>query len=141
MELVDISSPRKDSLNSEKIKLLLQTENTKYTVIKNESLTESSSSWWNSFGFPAKLDENAKYQRIFGYVSCFKCYQTFIYSAKNGTTRLSEHQNKCATIISSSSSSITIDQSNISSSSSIIIDQSISTSSLTQSTLHLKDHH
>ncbi|CAF2648409.1 unnamed protein product [Rotaria sp. Silwood2] len=143
MELVDISSPRKDSLNSEKIKLLLQTESTKYTVIKKKSSTASSSSlpsWWSSFGYPAKSDENAKYQRIFGYVSCFKCYQTFIYSAKSGTTRLREHQNKCARIISlsssSSSSSINIDQSNISSSSSsILIDHSIDTASSIQSTL------
>ena len=63
------------------------------------------------FEFPAKLDEDNIYQRIFGYVSCFKCYQTFAYSAKSGTTRIKEHLNKCTKIMFSSSSSITIDQS------------------------------
>ena len=56
------------------------------------------------FGFPAVLDENERYQRIVGYVSCFKCFQTFIYSSKSGTTRLKEHENRCVKNSSSSSS-------------------------------------
>ena len=115
MDVIDICSSREDSLTSEKVKHLLRTENIEYTIIKKDSST-ASSSWWNGFGFPAKLDEDNIYQRIFGYVSCFKCYQTFVYSAKSGTTRIKEHYNKCTKITFSSSSSITIDQSSRSSS-------------------------
>ncbi|CAF4181878.1 unnamed protein product [Rotaria sp. Silwood2] len=42
---------------------------------------------------------------MFGYVSCFKCFQTFIYSSKSGTTRLKEHEIKCFKNNSSPSSS------------------------------------
>jgi hypothetical protein len=46
-------------------------------------------------GFPAKLNENNEFQRIFGYVNCFKYFQTFIYSSKSGTIRLKQHETKC----------------------------------------------
>jgi len=125
MDAVEISSSNEIPFNSEKIKHLLRSENKTYKVIKNES--SSASTWWNIFGFPAKLDENNEYQRIFGYVSCFKCFQTFIYSSKSGTTRLKEHETKCGKIISvlSSplSSSIEIDSPNPSSSTQSILTQ------------------
>ncbi|CAF5133689.1 unnamed protein product, partial [Rotaria sp. Silwood1] len=66
-----------------------------YTVIKNQpALAAGPLSWWSTFDFPAKLDENKQYKRIMGNVSGFECYQTFVYSSKSGTTRLREHQNK-----------------------------------------------
>ena len=108
MDIAEIYSTNDIPLNSEKIKHLLKSETKTYKVIKNES--SSGASWWNIFGFPAKLDENNEYQRISGYVSCFKCFQTFFYSAKSGTTRLKEHEAKCGTVTSSSDSSTAIDQ-------------------------------
>ena len=89
--------------DSEKIKRLLRSDNEKYAIIENKS-SKATSSWWKLFGFPAVLDENERYQRIVGYVSCFKCFQTFIYSSKSGTTRLKEHENRCVKNSSSSSS-------------------------------------
>jgi hypothetical protein len=124
MDLVEISSSNEIPLNSEKIKHLLSSENKIYKVIKNES--SSASAWWNIFGFPAKLDENNEFQRIFGYVSCFKCFQTFIYSSKSGTTRLKEHETKCGKFTlspSSLASSIEIEQPDPSSSTQSILTQ------------------
>jgi hypothetical protein len=121
MDIVDISSSDEIHLNSDKVKFLLQSEEKKYFVIKNQSST-ALSSWWKTFGFPAQLNENNQYQQIPGYVSCFNCFQTFIYSRKSGTTRLNEHAAKCvkSTIMSSSTS---IDQSNDPSSSQSILDK------------------
>ena len=96
MESIEKSSLEEDPLNSEKRKLRLRTSNTKYTIIKNNQsiLAARPLSWWSTFNLPTKLDENDQYQRIFGRVTCFKCYQTFIYSSKSGTTRLKEHQHE-----------------------------------------------
>ena len=90
MDVVDISSSNDIPLSSEKIKHLLLSDQKTYKIIKNES--SSGATWWNMFGFPAKLDESNEYQRIVGHVSCFKCFQTFNYSSKSGTTRLKEHE-------------------------------------------------
>lgn len=113
MELEVISLSPQTLLTSEKVKFLLQSEEKKYTIIKNES---SSADWWKVFGYPAKLDENGEFQRITGFVSCFKCCHTFLYSNTSGTTRLKQHANKCFDLTScsssSSSSSATTDQTN-----------------------------
>jgi len=124
MDLVEISSSNEIPLNSEKIKHLLRSDNKTYKVIKNESA--SASTWWNIFGFPTKLDENNEYQRIFGYISCFKCFSTFIYSSRSGTTRLKEHETKCGKITLSPlplSSSIEIGEPDPSSSTQSILTQ------------------
>ncbi|CAF1080327.1 unnamed protein product [Adineta ricciae] len=125
MNIADVSSSSEFSLNSEKVKQLLRSDDKLYKVIKNES--SSGATWWNTFGFPAKLDENNEYQRIFGHVSCFKCYQTFNYSSKSGTTRLKAHEMKCKSVAGLSSlplaSSIEIDHSSSSSSAQSILTQ------------------
>ncbi|CAF1176026.1 unnamed protein product [Rotaria sordida] len=107
MDVVEIDAFDEDTLDSEKIKHLLCSDSNKYIVIENK-LSKPCPSWWKIFGFPAILDENKKYRRIFAYVSCFKCFQTFIYSSKSGTTRLKEHEIKCIKSNSSSSSSSSI---------------------------------
>jgi hypothetical protein len=108
MNLGVISVSPQAPLTSEKVKFLLKSENKKYMIIKNKS---SSVDWWKAFGYPAKLGENGEFHRISGFVSCSKCFNTFIYSSNSGTTRLKQHVNKCFDITSSSSSSssITID--------------------------------
>ncbi|CAF4924085.1 unnamed protein product [Rotaria sp. Silwood1] len=135
MDVVEIDTFDEDSLDSEKIKHLLCSNSNKYIVIENK-LSKPCPSWWKIFGFPGILDENKQYRRIFGYVSCFKCFQTFIYSSKSGTTRLKEHEIKC---IKSNSSSSSPSSSSSSSSSSISISSEVINQSdvllSTQSTL------
>jgi hypothetical protein len=109
MDLELISPPVESPLTSEKVKFLLESENKKYTIIIKESSTPLAE-WWSAFGYPAKLSEDGKCHRITGFVSCFKCFNTFIYSNSSGTTRLKQHANKC--FKTTSSSSITIDQTN-----------------------------
>ena len=116
MDVIELDESNETCLSSEKINRLLKSNNNKYVVIENES-AKPSLSWWKIFGFPARVDENNKSERIPGYVSCFRCFQTFIYSNKSGTTRLKEHENKCPRRLCSSSDSISvyseeIDQSN-----------------------------
>lgn len=98
--MISLSPPTPST--SERVQLLLQSENKIYTIIKNQS---SSVDWWKAFGYSAKLDENGEFQRIAGFVSCFKCFKTFIYSNTSGTTRLKQHANKCFDMTTSSSSS------------------------------------
>ncbi|CAF2076585.1 unnamed protein product, partial [Rotaria magnacalcarata] len=69
--------------------------------------------WWTTFGYPAAIDEKNIFQRITGYVSCFKCYGTFVYGSNSGTTRLKQHVIKCSKV--ACSSSITIESSDLAS--------------------------
>jgi len=108
MDLELIFPPIESPLTSEKVKFLLESENKSYTIIKKESST-SLAEWWSSFGYPAKIGEDGKYYRIAGFVSCFKCFHTFIYGNSSGTTRLKQHANKW---FKTTSSSITFDESN-----------------------------
>jgi hypothetical protein len=91
-------------LTSETVKFLLQSNKEKYTIIKNES-SVSSVDWWKAFGYPSKLNENGEYYRIKGFISCFKCFNTFIYNSSSGTTRIKQHAAKCFGTSSNSSSS------------------------------------
>ncbi|CAF2257460.1 unnamed protein product, partial [Rotaria magnacalcarata] len=97
-------------LKSEKIRLLLKHEPKKYKVIENDS-SSPLLDWWTTFGYPAALDENNVFQRITGYVSCFKCFGTFVYGNNSGTTRLKQHAVKCSK--AACSSSITIESSDL----------------------------
>lgn len=94
-----------NSFNSQKIKHLLLNQKEKFKIIKNES--PSPAEWWRCFGFPARLNENNKLEKIDGYISCFKCMNTQIYSNLSGTKRFKEHADKCfpSSIGTSSSSS------------------------------------
>ncbi|CAF1565635.1 unnamed protein product, partial [Adineta steineri] len=92
-------------LTSETVKFLLQSNKKKYTIIKNES-SASSVDWWKPFGYPSKLNENGEYDRIKGFISCFKRFNTFIYNSSSGTSRIKQHANICFGTLSNSSSSI-----------------------------------
>lgn len=96
-------APADEGFSSDKIRKLLQMDKTKYTVIKNES-AKPIASWWKTFGFPAMIDEKNEVKRILGYISCFRCYHTFIYNHSSGTTRFKEHTEKCSTLCSTISS-------------------------------------
>lgn len=85
-------SPTK--LNSKQIKFRLESEPNKYKILENDAASKSVQ-WWKIFGFPAELDENGKFKRIPGHISCFNCYSTFIYGHSSGTTRFKEHSIKC----------------------------------------------
>ncbi|CAM4812822.1 unnamed protein product [Rotaria magnacalcarata] len=119
-------------LTSAKIKILLSNEKQKYQVIEKESSTSTpAAGWWETFGYPAVKDENDKFCRIKGYISCVKCFHTFIYSSNSGTTRFKQHARKC----SNGTSSITIESSNSSSTQSTLAQHGFKTSS----TLREKD--
>ncbi|CAF4875369.1 unnamed protein product [Rotaria socialis] len=101
----DNSASPQTQFNSERIKLLLKSEPNKYKVVKNES--SSLKQWWQAFGYPTLTNKMGESTRIKGYVSCFKCFSTFIYHNRSGTIRLKQHAIKCSDI-TSSLSSITI---------------------------------
>ncbi|CAF1491119.1 unnamed protein product, partial [Rotaria sordida] len=98
------SSINTNSFDCRKIKYLLLNQQQKFKIIENES--RSHAEWWRSFGFPAQLNENKKFERIIGYISCFKCMHTQAYNSLSGTKRFTQHANKC--FPSSTSSSISI---------------------------------
>ncbi|CAF4397955.1 unnamed protein product, partial [Rotaria magnacalcarata] len=95
------------------------------------STSTPAAGWWETFGYPAVKDENDKFCRIKGYISCVKCFHTFIYSSNSGTTRFKQHAWKC----SNGTSSITIESSNSSSTQSTLAQHGFKTSS----TLREKD--
>ncbi|CAF4793878.1 unnamed protein product [Rotaria sp. Silwood1] len=75
MDVVEIDTFDEDSLDSEKIKHLLCSNSNKYIVIENK-LSKPCPSWWKIFGFPAILDKNKQYRRIFGYEHEIKCIKS-----------------------------------------------------------------
>ena len=73
----------------EKITRLLKTKDSEYQVVHNESGT---SQVWNSFGFPAKMNELGHMKIISGFASCKECKLTYSFdSSKIGTTTLQRH--------------------------------------------------
>ena len=80
------------SWNSTKITNYLLYEKTKYKTIKNDNA--SNTSWWLGFAYPAKPNVNNEFERIPGFISCFRCMNTQIYNNSTGTKRFKEHADK-----------------------------------------------
>ena len=80
-------------------------EKTKCKIIKNDTASDT---WWRAFAYPAKLNVNKEFERIHGFISCFRCMNTEIYNNSTDTKCFKEHTDKCFplsnTTISSSSS-------------------------------------
>ncbi|CAF4566006.1 unnamed protein product, partial [Rotaria sp. Silwood2] len=86
-----------NQFKSETIKHCLLFEKSQYQIIKNEYPTTVK--WWRAFGYPAQLNDNKKFQRIEGFISCYKCKNTQIYNKLSGTKRYKEHADKCFPIL------------------------------------------
>lgn len=80
-----------ENYTRDKIQRLLKFNKTEYVVIENSNKkNKQSSTCWNLFGFPAKLDSNDTPIKIDGFVSCMKCFVTYSYIS-NSTTFLNKH--------------------------------------------------
>ena len=90
----------------DKIKHRLQYNKANYQVIVNTA-SALKSKCWNVFGFPAKRTETGDFERIFGYVSCRHCYQTYTYATTTGTRLLNSHSCVANFLAISSSSTST----------------------------------
>lgn len=85
------------SYTPDRLKRLLQHEKHKFRILKNES-PKPLASWWRTFGYPALLNEKNEFQRIPGFISCFKCSHTSNYGPKSGTRRFIEHADRCSPV-------------------------------------------
>ncbi|CAF2132255.1 unnamed protein product [Rotaria magnacalcarata] len=74
----------------DKIKYRLQHDKANYEVAENDA-SRFKSKCWNIFGFPTKKNKAGRFERINGFVSCQKCYQTFAYTPTTGTRHLNAH--------------------------------------------------
>ena len=122
-DIIDVSSsPRRHSIDSsnfasstasytiDQLKRLLESQKYKYCILKNEKPKELAL-FWRSFGFPAVVNENGEWEKISGFISCIRCYNTQLYGSKSGTKRFNEHADKCFPIISSAT--VTNDKDNL----------------------------
>ena len=82
-----------ESVDSEKIRNLLLYDKPTYKIISNEF--SSATLCWRSSGFSARLDENDKLKRIYGFISSFKCMNTQVYNTLNDTNRYKQHADRC----------------------------------------------
>jgi hypothetical protein len=97
------ASASSSSYTSNQLQRLLKYEKQKYSILTNESV-KSLASWWRSFGYPAILNEENEFQRIPGFVSCFKCCHTSVYGPTSGTKRFISHADRCSPPVPSCSS-------------------------------------
>ena len=81
------------SWNSAKITNYLLYEKTKYKIIKNDNASDTS--WWRAFAYPAELNVNKEFERIHGFISCFRCMNTQVYNNSTCRKYLKEHADKC----------------------------------------------
>ncbi|CAF4481727.1 unnamed protein product, partial [Rotaria sp. Silwood2] len=90
---------------SESIKLLLMNDSANYKVIPNQSKRVSAVCWKRmEMGFPAKkLHDKDEFIVIPGFVSCFKCWETYRY-VNSSITHLNSH--KCPKLSSSNQTSL-----------------------------------
>ncbi|CAF4055029.1 unnamed protein product [Adineta steineri] len=94
----------------EKTKHLLLIGKHKYQVIKNEA--ETKALWWRAYSYSAHLNDNNELKRIPGFVSCFKCMNTYLYNRLSGSKRFKQHADKCFSLVKdTTSSSITFSSS------------------------------
>lgn len=88
------------SYTSKQVEQLLSTQKRKFRILRNERASKTAS-WWHCFGYPAVLNENDKFERIAGFVSCFKCCHTLAYGPNSGTKRFIDHAKRCSPSTSS----------------------------------------
>jgi hypothetical protein len=91
------------SYTSDQLQRLLKYEKQKYSILTNESV-KPLAPWWRSFGYPAVINEENQFQRIPGFISCFKCCHTSNYGSRSGTKRFITHADRCSPMVQLSSS-------------------------------------
>jgi hypothetical protein len=77
-----IFSPRK-------ISHYLKTKGDNY-MIMNDDRQHTKARFWRAFSYPAKKSADT-FERIPGFVSCKKCFQTFAFCRTTGTSHLNNH--------------------------------------------------
>ena len=54
-----------------------------------------------SFGYVTVKNNNNRFERINGFISCLKCYHTFRYGSTSGTKHFVEHADRCFPLVPS----------------------------------------
>ncbi|CAF4517732.1 unnamed protein product, partial [Didymodactylos carnosus] len=73
-----------------------------FKVVQNPS-KRATAPCWQSFGFPAREENNQKFEVIRGYASCKNCFETYRY-IDSSTANLNNHQ--CPRVLSSNQPTI-----------------------------------
>jgi len=71
--------------------------------LENNSSTKTLASWWRAFGYVTTKNKRNEFERINGFISCFKCYRTFRYGAASGTKHFFDHADRCVPLTPSNS--------------------------------------
>ena len=97
------TSASASSYTIDRLQRLLKHEKEKYSILTNDSV-KTLAPWWRSFGFPAVRNEEDQFERIPGFISCFKCCHTSSYGSRSGTKRFTTHADRCSPMAESCSS-------------------------------------
>ena len=77
----------------------LFTKRDQFSIIPNDRF-DTKANYWKIMGYPAKLNCSNKMEKIDGFISCQKCFKTYVYNRRTGTTHLNNH--KCIKMTKSS---------------------------------------
>ena len=100
----DSTSLSSNSYTPEQLNRFLSRKDENFRLENNNS-TKVLALWWCSFGYVTVKNNRNEFERINGFISCFKCYRTFRYGSASGTKRFAEHADRCFPLISSNSAS------------------------------------
>ena len=101
--LHDSTLSSSNSYTSERLSQCLLRKDENYRLENNNS-TKTLAHWWRAFGYVNVKNRTKEFERIDGFISCFKCYSTFRYGSSSGTKHFVDHANRCFPLISSNTS-------------------------------------
>ena len=104
----DINSSSSNIYTPEQIKHFLFIKDQRFYIDNNIS-TKPLACWWRSFGYVYVKNKKNEFEKINGFISCFKCYSTYRYGSSSGTKHFTEHADRCFPLSSANS---TLDERN-----------------------------